>query len=134
MTHDVSSNDRGGRQALHSLVMLDELGVTTSHTKALPLMWALAENLLSLSDTITLIATHNSYLRRFASTTYALTDVLTLVKFQICEERNLPENCRDKQEVLQDLDPALFADQSFFNEMVANRRRIAEQIDTDLFT
>lgn len=44
---------------VRSLVLLDELGVTSAHTKALPHMWALAESLHCLKDTISLIATHN---------------------------------------------------------------------------
>jgi len=33
-----------------------------------------------------------------------------MLKFQICEERNLPENTKENQEILEDLDPALFGD------------------------
>ena len=101
-----------------TLIVLDELGVTSAHTKAFPLMWALSEQLISLSGTLCLIATHNSYLRPFATQTYGLTDVITMLKFQICEERNLPENTKETQEILEDLDPALFGDQAFFNQLI----------------
>ena len=111
------------------MILIDELGVTCSHSKALPIMWALSENLLCLKNTISLVATHNSYLRRFATSTYGLTDILTLVKFQICEERNLPVGQRAQQNILEDLDPALFADQSFYNQLVTNKREIAAVID-----
>ena len=49
-----------------TLIFLDELGVTSAHAKAFPLMWALCEQLMCLSGTLSLIATHNSYLRPFA--------------------------------------------------------------------
>ena len=110
----------------NSLIILDELGVTSSHSEALPLMWALSENLLCLKGALSLVATHNTYLRRLVTSTYALTDSITLLRFQICQDANLPQDASRRQEVLEDLDPALFSDQSFFSELTATKRLLAE--------
>lgn len=96
---------------LRSLVLLDELGVTSTQSKALPLMWALSENLLCLKDSLTMIATHNSYLRRIVSS-YGLTYALLLVRYKISDLGQDQEEEKDKKEqVMQDLDPAEFDDQ-----------------------
>ena len=115
-----------------SLVMLDELGVTTSHSRALPLMWGIAENLHCLNGALTLIATHNSYLRRVVQT-YALTESLILVRYRLRDDLGDETNVLSSREALEDLDPALFDDTDFYRHLMANKHHIAAQLDGALF-
>ena len=107
-----------------SLVMLDELGVTTSHSRTLPLMWAIAENLLCLNGALALIATHNSYLRRVIHT-YSLTDSLIIVRYRLRDDLGDVTNALASREALEDLDPALFDDTDFYRHLMANKHHIA---------
>ena len=79
--------------------MLDELGVTTSHSRALPLMWAIAEHLLCLDGALSLIATHNSYLRRVVQT-YAMTDSLILVRYRLRDDLGEDSDAAASREAL----------------------------------
>ena len=66
---------------VRTLILLDELGSTSSHSQALPYMWALSENLLCFDSTLTLISTHNARLRLFSTAIYQMTGLITLNRF-----------------------------------------------------
>ena len=81
---------------MKSLVLLDELGSTSSHSQALPYMWALSENLLCLDSILTLISTHNERLRLFSTAIYKMSGLLTLNRFQISDEVILPDSFKER--------------------------------------
>jgi DNA mismatch repair ATPase MutS len=65
-----------------TLVLLDELGATSAPSKSLPYMWALAEAFLAEEKTVTLLVTHNSWVRHL-SNVYPCTAGWTTNKFKL---------------------------------------------------
>lgn len=65
-----------------SLILLDELGATCAPTKSLPYMWSIAESLLAEDKTITLLVTHNQWVKHL-SDVYPCSVAWTVYKFHL---------------------------------------------------